>query len=244
MGKLAFWAFEQIMLTDLNKRREPCIEICFDVDLPHGYRDAWMGKMKCRYTSKDLYWFGLVPDGSQAHDFYSFEELVSAKVFCGKSLKEVWDSIFLISIDASNVREVLPLYLDLPKDGSSIDCLHNGQPLYIEDDTYHRKCFSYNFSYFEQMIKQQYTSVTAEFFIDEDTQYGPSRMGKTIDYDTNSVSYWLEMALENSCSYTFDSFEQLVNTEVFHGKSLKEVWNAILFHTIHQLRNDNALWDE
>lgn len=64
-------------------------------------------------TNKAIYWFGLTEDGSQAYDFDSFEEFINAKVFLGKNIREIWNSISLISIDASDVQDRLLFYLGL-----------------------------------------------------------------------------------------------------------------------------------
>lgn len=45
------------------------------------------------------------------YDFDSFEKFISTKVFYGKSLKEIWNSVSLISIDASDIQECLQFYL-------------------------------------------------------------------------------------------------------------------------------------
>ena len=97
MDKIAFLEFEKIMSCDLTRKEDPCIEICFEVSSCMEYQEAWMGKIIDRETKHDVYWFGLVPDGSQAYDFESFEEFANAKVFYGsKSLKEIWNSISFI----------------------------------------------------------------------------------------------------------------------------------------------------
>ena len=43
------------------------------------------------------YWVGYcdIPDGTE---FHTAEELVNAKIYCGKSLKEKWDCVQIISI--------------------------------------------------------------------------------------------------------------------------------------------------
>ena len=94
MNKITFSEFERIMSCDLNKKSDPCIEINFEIDGCMEYQESWIGKMINRETKRDVYWFGLVPDGSQAYSFESFEEFANANVFYGnKSLKEIWSSI-------------------------------------------------------------------------------------------------------------------------------------------------------
>lgn len=62
-------------------------------------------------TNKVIYWFGLTEDSMQAYDYDSFDEFVNAKVFCGKSLKEIWNLVSLFSIDSCDINERMQLYL-------------------------------------------------------------------------------------------------------------------------------------
>ena len=120
MGKITFENFTQIMSCDLYKKREPCIEICFDVDGYTDYCESWLGKMMDRDTKNDVYWFGLVPDGSQAYDYDSFEAFVNAKIFNGcSSLKDIWGLISIISLDGGQVEETLSYFLYADQEGDA-----------------------------------------------------------------------------------------------------------------------------
>ena len=112
MDKITFKDFERIMSIDLDTKGDPCIEIQFCLDNCTKYYSSWLGKMKDKDTKKTVYWFGLVEDGTEAYDYDSFEQFVNAKVIHGFSLKDIWNLITLLSIDASDVRSVLPLYLE------------------------------------------------------------------------------------------------------------------------------------
>lgn len=71
-----------------------------------------MGKMpNPDDRSKELYWFGLTPDGSQAYDYDTAEEILNAKVFHGKSLSDVIQNITWLEIDGCGVKWRLPDYL-------------------------------------------------------------------------------------------------------------------------------------
>ncbi len=111
MKKISFKDFECIMSYDVAKKQDPCIEIEFCVDGCFEYQSSWLGKMIDEETNKSIYWFGLVEDGSQAYDFDSFEQLVNANVFYGKSIKDIWNLVTLLSIDACDLQERLPFYL-------------------------------------------------------------------------------------------------------------------------------------
>ncbi len=112
MDKITFEEFKCIMSYDIAENQN-CIEIEFCIDNCEVYQTSWLGKMLNRETNKAIYWFGLTEDGSQAYDFDSFEEFINAKVFLGKSIREIWSSISLISIDASDVQDRLLFYLGL-----------------------------------------------------------------------------------------------------------------------------------
>jgi hypothetical protein len=87
------------------------IEVEFSVNNYEQYQNSWLGKMLDIELKKELYWYGLVEDGSQAYEFESFEEFINAEVFGGRSIKEIWNSITLISIDACDVQERLQFYI-------------------------------------------------------------------------------------------------------------------------------------
>lgn len=112
MNKITFEEFCSIMSYDITNNLA-CIEIEFCIDNCKDYQHSWLGKMLWGEDEKSIYWFGLMEDGSQAFDFESFEQFVSAKVFHGKSMKEIWDLVTILSIDACNIEERLPFYLGL-----------------------------------------------------------------------------------------------------------------------------------
>ena len=111
VDKITFDDFECIMSYDVTKN-QACIEIEFCVDICDAYQTSWLGKMVDSNTKKTVYWFGLTEDGSQAYDFNSFEQFVNAKIFHDrKSIKEIWNSVSLLSIDACETQERLSFYL-------------------------------------------------------------------------------------------------------------------------------------
>lgn len=67
-----------------------------------------MGKMPNKANrGKEVYWFGLNQDGSQAFEYDNFENFSSAPVFDGKSLKDIWNEIELISINGCEPEDVI-----------------------------------------------------------------------------------------------------------------------------------------
>ena len=111
MCKIIFEDFCRLMSYDVAKKQDTCIEIAFCVDGCEEYQSSWLGKMIDKETKEPIFWFGLTEDGSQAYDFDSFEKFANAKVFNGESIKNIWDSVSLFSIDACDVQERLPFYL-------------------------------------------------------------------------------------------------------------------------------------
>lgn len=85
-----------------------CIEIEFLVKGEPIYQSCWMGKMPDREKKeKEIYWYGLVPYGSEAYDYDNFYDFSSASVFHGKSLQEIWEKVEILSIDGCNPEERL-----------------------------------------------------------------------------------------------------------------------------------------
>lgn len=104
--------FKQLL--SLNVLYGSCLEINFAIEADEIYRNCWLGKMQDpKNYEKELYWFGLVEDGSQAYEYYTLDELLEAKVFHGKSLLQLWDKIEWISIEGSPVEKMLTYYLGL-----------------------------------------------------------------------------------------------------------------------------------
>ena len=84
----------------IDLKNKSCIEIEFCVAGLSDYQNCWMGKMPDEFRKhKEVYWFGLSSDGSKAYDYDNYSDFSNALVFDGKSLKQVWDSVELVSID-------------------------------------------------------------------------------------------------------------------------------------------------
>ena len=89
-----------------------CIEIEFSVKGCPKYQSCWMGKAPdSKDAKKPSYWYGLVPDGSEAYDYDNYKDFSSSPVFDGKSLEEIWYKVDVISIDGCNPEERLLKYL-------------------------------------------------------------------------------------------------------------------------------------
>lgn len=70
-----------------------------------------MGKLHDKKIGQDIYWFGLTADGKNAFDYPTFEEFSNAKVFDGKSLVEIWDTVTIEEIDGCDPTERLRDYI-------------------------------------------------------------------------------------------------------------------------------------
>lgn len=106
-------SFENITkLFSFNLQGKWCIEIQFLVEGYPKYQSCWMGKKPNTVDKeKESYWYGLVPDSSEAYDYDSFQDFSSAPVFNGKSLNEVWDHVELLSIDGCDPEDRIEIYL-------------------------------------------------------------------------------------------------------------------------------------
>lgn len=82
-------------------------EIGFCVSGSEEFDNCWMGK-----DNSGVYWFGLTPDSKNEYDFSSFDELINAKVFDGKSLSDVWRGVDVLEIDGCDAEEMAKLRLD------------------------------------------------------------------------------------------------------------------------------------
>lgn len=118
---ISFENFAKMFSVDLQNRM--CIEIEFSVG--ENYQNCWMGKMPEQKKTKqiilplftpktpshDIYWFGLASDGTASYDYDNFADFSSAPVFDGKSLKEIWINIELLSIDGCDPEERIQFYI-------------------------------------------------------------------------------------------------------------------------------------
>ena len=98
--------FDQIRsLFAFETQGKYCLEIEFSVNGSDKFDNCWMGKSFNRKTKKDVYWFGLTADGSNAFDYPSFEEFASAKVFDGASLSQIWEEVTVLTVDGCDPED-------------------------------------------------------------------------------------------------------------------------------------------
>ncbi len=114
MSKISMQQFDIIMGIDVIARNI-CIEIEFCINEDPEYDSCWLGKtgVTVEEIKYEVFWYGLVADGSQAYEYYSAEEFSNAPVFRGKSIKDLWDKVIINSIDGCSVEYRLPYYLGL-----------------------------------------------------------------------------------------------------------------------------------
>ena len=98
--------FDQIeKLFAFNTQGNCCLEIEFSIRGSDKFDNCWMGKLFDKKTKKDIYWFGLTADGSNAFDYPTFEEFASAKVFDGKSLAQIWEEVTVLTVDGCDPED-------------------------------------------------------------------------------------------------------------------------------------------
>lgn len=111
MTKIRLEDLIKVLNTDVI-RYTSCIEMNFCIDNDTEYIDCWLGKMPDKDNpSKEVYWYGLVPDGAQAYDYDKLEDILNAKVFRGKSMFDVIEKITWLSLDGCIIEERLPDYI-------------------------------------------------------------------------------------------------------------------------------------
>ncbi|MDU5110967.1 MAG: hypothetical protein E6248_11005 [Clostridium sp.] len=90
-----------------------CIEMNFSIKDNIEYKNCWIGKMPDdNKFGKEVYWFGLVEDGSQGYEYNTLDDLITAKVFNGKSLSEIFNKIIWSTLDGSSFEERLSYYIN------------------------------------------------------------------------------------------------------------------------------------
>ena len=98
--------FDQIeKLFAFNTQGNCCLEIEFSIRGSEKFDNCWMGKLFDKKRKKDVYWFGLTADGSNAFDYPTFEEFASAKVFDGKSLAQIWEEVTVLTVDGCDPED-------------------------------------------------------------------------------------------------------------------------------------------
>lgn len=115
--KIAFEDLEKVFAVSVGKTA--CIEIEFMVSNGDKFSQCWMGKLYDKEIEQEAYWFGLTEDGMNAYDYTSFEEMSQATVFDGKSLKDVWNDVEIISVDGCDPKERVEYYSSI--EGKDID---------------------------------------------------------------------------------------------------------------------------
>lgn len=115
MNKISIEKFKQILEYDIIKNKS-FLEIEFNIDEDLEYFNCWIGKTIKKENNEIVYWAGLVSNGSQAYEYDTKEELLNAKIFRGKSLVEIWDSIYFHTIDNCKINEILSNYINKDSD--------------------------------------------------------------------------------------------------------------------------------
>ena len=106
---ITFDQFKQLMSFETEGKY--CIEIAFSVKDQGKFSSCWMGKTPEEESKADSYWFGLTEDGNNAFEYRTFEEFVSAKVFDGRSLFDIWDEVTISEINGCDPEEQILHYI-------------------------------------------------------------------------------------------------------------------------------------
>ena len=90
-------------------KRKHCIEIEFLITGNQKYGSCWMGKTS---DESNIFWYGLMPDGSESYDYTDLVEFVSDPVFNGRTLEEIWDKVEVLSVDGCDPEERIAKYTE------------------------------------------------------------------------------------------------------------------------------------
>ncbi len=74
----------------------------FYIDGIDKYDDCWIG---FNDQFEEPYWFGITPDGNNAYEYNTADEILNAKVFDGKSMYELWDKVYFYSLNGVDALE-------------------------------------------------------------------------------------------------------------------------------------------
>lgn len=111
LSKIKLEDLIKILSFDVVKYKS-CIEINFCINDDNEYKDCWIGKMPGRdNSSKEIYWYGLVSDNSQAYEYDELKNILGAKVINGKSICDVIERVNWYSLDGGSIEEMLPYYI-------------------------------------------------------------------------------------------------------------------------------------
>ena len=50
--------------------------------------------------------------------------------------------------------------------------------------------------------------------------------------DPEKAVYWFGLAADGSAAYDFDTFAAFAGAPVFNGKSLEEIWDRVVLHSV------------
>ena len=98
---------------------------------------------------------------------------------------------------------------------------------------------------FEKMLStdlQGRFCVEIEFSVSGDEEFQYVWMGKMPDKKRKNLDlYWFGLKEDGSGAYDFPTFEEFSSAPVFHGKSLKEVWDRVEIESIDGFDPDERI---
>ena len=89
---------------------------------------------------------------------------------------------------------------------------------------------------FEKMMSydviKNHACIEIGFSVENHPIYHACWLGKTVNKEKNKATYWFGLVEDGSQAYDYDSFEQFVNSRVFSGRSIKDIWSYITLSSI------------
>lgn len=95
--RIPFEIFRQMLIDG-----DQVYECQFYIEDNNKFEDCWIG-FNADYD--EPYWFGLPFDEKNDYDYKTADEILNAKVFDGKSLKDLWDQVYFYSINGISAND-------------------------------------------------------------------------------------------------------------------------------------------
>ena len=101
-----------IKLFSFQSEEDFCIEIEFSVNGYPEYQSCFMGKTPNKTEkNKWIFWYGLASDGTKSFNYDNIDDFSAAPIFDGKSLKEIFSKINILSIDGCDPEYRINFYI-------------------------------------------------------------------------------------------------------------------------------------
>lgn len=82
-------------------------------------------------------------------------------------------------------------------------------------------------------VIQSNSCIEMNFSIDNDLEYEDCWIGKMPDKDNHDKElYWYGLIRGGSQAYNYDCLEDILNAEVFNGRSISDIWERVTWYSL------------